>query len=197
VVAAAASGVGGAAAAALAGSRRYISAVMRAPPAMHSVVATPDASLLLTSSLGNADAAVRVWRLHWGGQPAVAAGAAAPSGRPSACLPLVQLHRTLTGHDEAVVSLALSPCGRLLYTGSNDRTVRVWSTADWHCLRVLRGHGGGVKALAPAPDGRVLYSAAADNTIRVGAPRPQCLAGPPVWLRAVLRQAKPVLLHTC
>ena len=77
------------------------------------------------------------------------------------------LFRMLAGHTAPVLSLALSPDGTLLYSGSYDQTIRVWSTADWHCLRVLKGHGGGVRALAVAPDGSALYSAAADNTIRV------------------------------
>ncbi|EFN54964.1 hypothetical protein CHLNCDRAFT_13365, partial [Chlorella variabilis] len=81
--------------------------------------------------------------------------------------PRPQLAHTLVGHTESVLSLALSPAGDLLFSGSYDQTIRVWRTTDWHCLRVLKGHGGGVRALAVAPDGGMLYSAAADNTIRL------------------------------
>ena len=138
-------------------ARRYIQRLLRAPPSMHCVAASADGSLLFTASLGPSDSSARVWRLqHSDGGGGSGGGVQA------------QLHRTLTGHTAPVLSLALSPDGALLFTGSHDASVRVWSTADWHCARVLKGHGGGVRALAVAPDGGTLYTAASDNTIRVG-----------------------------
>lgn len=139
-------------------ARQYIQSLLRAPPNMHAIVADPAGRLLFTSSLGSSDCAVRVWRLHWGGD--------CKDGSSTSC-PRPQLAHTLVGHTESVLSLALSPAGDLLFSGSYDQTIRVWRTTDWHCLRVLKGHGGGVRALAVAPDGGMLYSAAADNTIRV------------------------------
>ena len=136
-----------------AAARRYIQRLLRAPPSMHAALLSPCGVLLYTASLGPRDCSVRVWGLLPGG---------GGDGGPQP-----ELHRTLHGHTAPVLSLALSPCGGLLLTGSYDQTVRVWSTADWHCLRVLKGHGGGVRAMAVAPDGSTLYSAAADNTIRV------------------------------
>lgn len=131
---------------------------------MHSVVVDQRRGLLCTASLGPKDCGIRVWRLHG---DADASSGSGDDGAPSPPLLAPQLHRTLTGHASPVLSLALSPDGSLLYSGSHDCTVRVWSTADWHCRRTLKGHGGGVRALAAAPDGSALYTAAADNTIRV------------------------------
>ena len=112
-----------------AAARRYIQRLLRAPPSMHAALLSPCGVLLYTASLGPRDCSVRVWGLLPGG---------GGDGGPQP-----ELHRTLHGHTAPVLSLALSPCGGLLLTGSYDQTVRVWSTADWHCLRVLKGHGGG------------------------------------------------------
>ncbi|KAL4857336.1 putative WD repeat-containing protein [Chlorella vulgaris] len=164
----AAAPAGGATQQALAESRQYIQRLMQAPPNMQSAITDAACSLLYTASLGATDTAVRVWRLHWsGGRDGGAPEHSSTSTSTSSCsCPVPELYHTLTGHTGPVVCMALSPDASLLVTGSSDRTIRVWSTAAWHCLRVLQAHGGGIKGLAVAPDGAMLYSAAADNTIR-------------------------------
>src|SRR5436309_15735505 len=46
----------------------------------------------------------------------------------------------LSGHREAVTSLAFSPDGKTLASGSYDRTVRLWGIPSGRALRVLKGH---------------------------------------------------------
>ena len=48
------------------------------------------------------------------------------------------LLNTLSGHKLDVHSLALSTCGSLLYSASNDKEVRVWEVKTGHCKHVLK-----------------------------------------------------------
>jgi WD40 repeat protein len=75
--------------------------------------------------------------------------------------------RTLTGHTEAVTSVAFSPNGRLLASGSTDETATIWDVATGSTVFILRGHDRGVNAVAFHPDGRLLASASEDETIRL------------------------------
>ncbi|MEU4155164.1 trypsin-like peptidase domain-containing protein [Actinoplanes sp. NPDC026670] len=77
------------------------------------------------------------------------------------------LRRTLAGHGEAVYSLAFSPDGRTLATGSVDNTVRLWDVATGTSRLTLTGHTKVVFSLVFSPDGRTLATTSADNTARL------------------------------
>jgi len=66
--------------------------------------------------------------------------------------------RRLPGHDEATVNLAFSPDGRLLASGGDDSTIRIWRVADGRQLRRLTGGSNHVYAVAFSADGRWLAS---------------------------------------
>jgi WD40 repeat protein len=54
--------------------------------------------------------------------------------------------RQLTGHTNDVKSVAISPDGQTLASGSYDNTVRLWDVATGRELRQLTGHTEGVIA---------------------------------------------------
>jgi WD40 repeat protein len=75
--------------------------------------------------------------------------------------------RTLTGHTSSVLSVAFSPDGRLLASGSRDKTIKLWEVATGSEVRSLKGHTSDVRSVAFRPDGRLLASGSDDETIKL------------------------------
>ncbi|WP_017716628.1 serine/threonine-protein kinase [Kamptonema formosum] len=77
---------------------------------------------------------------------------------------------TLAGHSglsAGVTSVAISPQGHLLATGSDDRTARLWDLDTGECLRIIAGHSNFVKSVAFSPDGRILATGSDDRTVKL------------------------------
>jgi WD40 repeat protein len=66
---------------------------------------------------------------------------------------------TYPGHAYGVLSVAWSPDGRRIASGSWDTTVRVWNVSTGHSMLIYRGHTDSVLALAWSPDGTQIASA--------------------------------------
>lgn len=60
----------------------------------------------------------------------------------------------LTGHTRKVVSVDVSPDGRLAISGSNDGTARLWDLKSGKQIRTLGGRSGSSWAVAFSPDGK-------------------------------------------
>ncbi len=73
----------------------------------------------------------------------------------------------LKGHTGYVYSVAFSPDGKTLASGSSDRTIRLWDVETGTHLRTLRGHTSNVWSVAFSPDGQTLASGSSDRTIRL------------------------------
>ncbi|KAK4235981.1 WD40-repeat-containing domain protein, partial [Achaetomium macrosporum] len=78
-------------------------------------------------------------------------------------------HLKTLSHPSSVeaVAVAVSPNSRLIVSGSNDNTVRVWDAATGAARRVLEGHTSPVLAVAVSPNGQLIVSGSGDNTVRV------------------------------
>lgn len=130
---------------------------------------------VLRSSSRNGDSIAHFWSLSMGGRMTVWAPDGAkvaaygdgdvPTISSTADLRAEPLY--LRGHDETVEGAAFSPDSRLLATGSDDRTVRVWDAGTGAEVVCFRGHEQAVSCVAFSSDGRFVASGSADRTVRV------------------------------
>jgi len=75
--------------------------------------------------------------------------------------------RTLKGHTGGVLSVAFSPDGKRLVSGSYDGGLKVWDAQTGLETRTLKGHSNVVWSVAFSPDGKRLVSASEDGTVKV------------------------------
>jgi WD40 repeat protein len=75
--------------------------------------------------------------------------------------------RTFEGHNGAIKSIDISRDGRMVATGSTDRTVRVWDFQSANLVYELQGHSKDVNCVTFSPDGKTLASGGADGIINL------------------------------
>jgi len=74
---------------------------------------------------------------------------------------------TVSGHSAAVTSIAWSPDGKYLATGSWDNTAIIWNAATGEQVRQLTGHRRFIASISWSPDGSRLATASWDDMVRI------------------------------
>ncbi|KAG8792167.1 hypothetical protein FRC12_006935 [Ceratobasidium sp. 428] len=101
------------------------------------------------------------------------------------------ISESFKGHADSVLSIAYSPDGAHIVSGSSDNTIGIW---DIHTGQLIgqprQGHADSVLSIAYSPDGAHIVSGSSDNTIRVwdaqtGQPIDQPLQGHTHSVRSV------------
>ena len=74
---------------------------------------------------------------------------------------------TLDAHTNWVTSVAFSPDGTMIASGSGDRTVKLWDVATQREIATLEAHRNVVYSVVFSPDGTMIASGSDDNTVRL------------------------------
>jgi len=75
--------------------------------------------------------------------------------------------QVLEGHTDGVDSVAFSPNGQFLVSGSYDNSVRLWNIDSGEQVQMLEGHTNDVSSVAFSPDGQFLVSGSRDKSVRL------------------------------
>uniref|UniRef100_A0AAR2L436 U3 small nucleolar RNA-associated protein 13 C-terminal domain-containing protein n=1 Tax=Pygocentrus nattereri TaxID=42514 RepID=A0AAR2L436_PYGNA len=104
---------------------------------------------------GSQDCTIKVWDL--------------PDDLPAVGEEPAQLVTRITekAHDKDVNSVAISPNDKVLASGSQDRTAKLWSLTDMSLLGVFRGHRRGIWCVQFSPVDQVLATASADGSVKL------------------------------
>jgi hypothetical protein len=73
----------------------------------------------------------------------------------------------LEGHISWVTSVAFSPDGKLLASGSHDNMVKIWDWRSGKISATLKGHLSLVQSVAFSPDGQYLATGSYDKTVKI------------------------------
>ena len=91
--------------------------------------------------------------------------AAQPSGGP---VPVAAATGNIAkAHGKELTASALSTDGRLFASGSEDKTIKLWSLPSGELLRAISAHKDTVSHVAFTPDGRLLAASAWDKTVSI------------------------------
>jgi WD40 repeat protein len=94
-------------------------------------------------------------------QPVKAVAVAEPQA------PALHIPRNRMTHEDRVLSVAYSPDGKTLASGSFDGTIKLWDVATGKERATLKGHTGWVRSVAYSPDSKTLASGSEDETIKL------------------------------
>ncbi len=73
----------------------------------------------------------------------------------------------LEGHKFSILSVAFSPDGKKLATGSFDKSAKIWDLKSGKNISTLQGHSSYVRSVAFSPDGKKLATGSNDNSAKI------------------------------
>ncbi|KAI9266657.1 WD40-repeat-containing domain protein [Phascolomyces articulosus] len=130
---------------------------------VYSVAFMPDGRTLVSGSL---DKTIKMWQL---GTNDGRSGYGVDRDRSKGPCKM-----TFTGHKDFVLSVACTPDGNWIVSGSKDRGVQFWDPRTGQTQFMLQGHKNSVISVAISPSGRPLFATGSgDNRARIWSYEPQ------------------------
>ena len=80
---------------------------------------------------------------------------------------VVREQNCLIGHQDHITSVAVSPNGKYIASGSKDKTVCLWDDEGNLLIKPFEGHEDAITSVAFSPDGECIASTSKDGTIRL------------------------------
>ncbi|MBR8837823.1 MAG: WD40 repeat domain-containing protein [Stigonema ocellatum SAG 48.90 = DSM 106950] len=130
--------------------REVVIAISLDDTAVHALAFSPNGQTLVTGSYRK----IKVWRLS-------------RLRRSKTFAEPPQLLQSFTGHSHVVRSLAVSADGKILVSGSRDKTIKIWQLETGELIHTLTGHRDEVYVITLSPDGQILASGSVDKTIKL------------------------------
>ena len=78
----------------------------------------------------------------------------------------VRERNRLKGHRDWVSSVSFSPDGKLIASGSRDKTIKLWRK-NGTLLKSFRGHRAGIHSVSFSQDGQIIASGSEDKTVKL------------------------------
>lgn len=113
---------------------------------------SPDGKTLVSGTYG---ATLKVWDLPAKQEIYIL------SGHPACVRPIEPRSK----HSDAIKSVAISPDGHAIASGSKDKIIKIWDLPTGRAICTLTGHSSDVNSLAFTPDGQRLVSGGEDIKI--------------------------------
>jgi len=121
---------------------------------VYSVAFAPNGRDLVSGSL---DKTIKMWELNTAPRNVIPG----QGPRGGKCI------RTFDGHKDFVLSVALTPDGQWVLSGSKDRGVQFWDPTTGHAQLMLQGHKNSVISVAPSPTGKLFATGSGDLRARI------------------------------
>jgi len=125
---------------------------------VYSVAFAPNGKDLVSGSL---DKTIKMWEL-----------VAPRGGHPNTLPKGGRCIRTFEGHKDFVLSVALTPDGNWVLSGSKDRGVQFWDPRTGNTQLMLQGHKNSVISVAPSPSGGCFATGSGDMRARIWSYKP-------------------------